>query len=71
MMGMKAEALQQLRETLPPVFARTQVDKLLPGILTGKTLANMQSMGIGPVSFKIGSKTCFQRDLFIDWLASR
>ncbi len=67
----KNDLIEQLKRDFPPVFGRTAVDKLLPGILTSKTLANLDSAGLGPKSYKHGRKVFYEKNEFLDWLSHR
>jgi len=60
-----------LEKTLPPVFGRPAVGDLLPGVLSGKTLANLESKGEGPPCYKAGSRTFYEKDTFIPWFLQR
>jgi hypothetical protein len=60
-----------LKAALPPVFGRPKIDNLLPGILSSKTLANLESQGEGPPSFLSGRRRFYARDSFIIWFVSR
>ena len=65
------ELMKKLQHDLPPAFGRMAVDKLLPGIITSKTMANLDSAGLGPKSYKCGRKVFYQKDAFLDWLSRR
>ena len=50
-------------ERLPVTMSRTEVPKLLGGIVSSKSLANADSLGVGPEGrFKIGRRVCYQTD---------
>ncbi len=64
--------IEKLEETLPVVFGRTEVEKLLPGIINSKTLANLDSAGTGPATYyKQGRKVFYERETFLEWLGKR
>ncbi len=64
--------IEKLSNSLPVVFGRTEVDKLLPGIINSKTLANLDSAGAGPSTYyKQGRKVFYEREVFLEWLAKR
>jgi hypothetical protein len=44
------------------------IEKLMPGVISSKTLANLHSLGVGPASFKMGRKVFYERDAFVEWL---
>jgi len=66
------ELLEKLRENLlrelPPIFARKEVEKLLPGVISRRTLENLDSMGKGPNGIGNGKKILYTREEFVDWL---
>jgi hypothetical protein len=57
-----------LEKQLTPVFGRKAVPDLLPGIISPKTLANLDSLGKGPRSIKAGRAVLYTRETFIPWL---
>jgi|GEM_PF-1973190 len=65
------EIREMLQAALPPCFGRPKVDDLLPGILSGKTLANMETKGEAPPSYQFGRRRFYQREAFIDWFINR
>lgn len=59
-------------ERLPVTMSRTEVPKLLGGIVSSKSLANADSLGVGPEGrFKIGRRVCYQTDQLLAWLEKR
>lgn len=68
---MEADAFTELEKTLPPVFARTEVSRLFPGMISPGRLANMMKEGTAPPHFKVGRKACFTRGAFVQWMRSR
>ena len=64
--------LDHLRSELPATFSRTEITKLLGGIIAPGTVANEDSRGTGPQGlFFVGRRACYERDLFLDWLKGR
>lgn len=63
--------IEKLRETLPAVFSRTEVERLMPGTLSSKTLANLQSAGDGPPIWKQGRRCLYEKDSFLRWYSKR
>lgn len=58
-----------LESTLPPVFSREEAARHLGGILTAKTLNNIDCLGNGPeVRVRIGKKIGYERTNFVNWL---
>lgn len=60
--------IEKLRETLPLAFGRTEIERLLPGVISSKTLANYSSMGNGPNSYRLGRKVIYEKEDFLNWL---
>lgn len=66
------KSCEELRNSLPIIFARSEVGRLTGGIIQPGTMANLDCLGKGPAGrFLIGGKICYERELFIDWLLSR
>lgn len=64
--------IEKLRNELPPTFTRQFVCEKLGGILTPKTLANLDSLCEGPASrIRIGKKIGYERDDFLTWFEKR
>jgi len=64
--------IEQLRSELPSTFSRSEIGRLLGGIIAPGTLANEDSRGTGPAGqFFVGRRACYRRDPFLDWLAPR
>lgn len=63
----------QLLETMPPVFVRQQVRGLTGGMIDGRTMANLDSLGLGPAGkVKMGKgKAGYIREPFVDWFIGR
>jgi len=53
--------IQYLVEALPPVIARAEVDRFLPGLIKPQTLAQADSVGLGPeVAYRTDSLVLWQ-----------
>ena len=65
------DLIEKLKEELPIVFARKEIERLLPGVVSSKTLANLSSQGTGPPSYHHGRTVIYDRDVFLDWLSKR
>ena len=63
--------LSDLVPTLPPVIARDHVEKLLGGIISSKTLANLDSLGDGPKRMRVGRKVAYRTEDLLEWLSNR
>jgi len=64
---------QSLRESLlqsfPPLVPRNKVDELTGGLISKKTLANRDSLGLGPRQrVKFRGKVCYPREALVDWI---
>ena len=54
------------------IVSRDRVEDFSGGLITQKYIANLDSAGKGPRGrFKIGRKTVYPVDLFIEWLEKR
>ena len=56
---------------LPPLISRDHVEKLLGGVISSKTLANLDSLGEGPKRMRVGRKVVYKTEDLLEWLASR
>ena len=64
--------MMDLEADLPPVMSRNQVESLLGGVISGRTLANLDSRGEGPEGrFYIGRKAAYPTRNLLAWLDSR
>lgn len=65
----KEEFLAILAASLPPVIARSEIGKILGGLIAPKTLANADSTGTGPKkAWAVGKKVVYAREDLIAWL---
>ena len=63
---------ERLELSLPPVFARTKVDRYCGGLIAAGTLANLDSQGKGPaVRVRVGKQVGYERASFVEWLKGR
>lgn len=64
--------ISSLRDSLPAIFTRDDAARRLGGLLSAKTLANMDAHGIGPtLKQRIGKKVAYERESFLTWVESR
>ena len=63
--------LGELGKNLPPMISRDHVEKLLGGVISSKTLANLDSLGEGPKRMRVGRKVVYLTEDLLDWLESR
>ena len=68
---MNEDRFTELEKTLPPAFARTEVPKLLGGLISAGRLANLDCEGLGPKRINMGRKVGYLRGDFIAWMRSR
>jgi len=65
------ELLEELKNSLPPVFGELAIEELVPGLYNNRTLKNLRSQGKGPRCFKVGRRVMYRRSDFLAWLESR
>jgi hypothetical protein len=65
------EILDSLRRELPPTFTRATAVKMMGGLFTVGTLANLDCLGKGPGGVLIGRKKIYERESYIAWLERR
>ena len=63
--------LTSLLSKLPPLISRDHIEKLLGGVVSSKTLANLDSLGMGPKRMRIGRKVAYMTEDLLEWLAQR
>lgn len=65
----KQEFLDIFKEELPPIIARSSVDKFFGGLFDRKTLANHDASGTGPkASYAVGKKIVYRREDLLQWV---
>jgi hypothetical protein len=66
-------SLKALARNWPsPYVARNRVDEFSGGALNPKTMANMDSLGLGPTGkFYIGRKAVYPIDDLVEWMEER
>lgn len=68
----KLALIRQLRLELPATFTRQYICEKLGGLISPKTLSNLDSKGEGPMSkVALGRRVSYERDDFLDWLEKR
>lgn len=69
---MTDELIRELDQRLPAVFTRKFICRELGGILTSRTLANLDCRGDGPENrFLQGRVTFYKKSDFLRWFAER
>lgn len=53
------------------IVARTSIKEFTGGMISEKTMANLDSNGEGPDRFTIGRKVAYKVDVLIAWLEQR
>ena len=62
---------ENLRKSLPPIISRDHVEKYLGGVISSKTLANLDSEGKGPKRMRVGRKIAYFTEDLLEWLSLR
>lgn len=69
---MKTIFLEMVDRWESPIVARTESGRFSGGLINEHTLANYDSLGIGPEGrWKIGRKICYETKSLAAWLESR
>jgi hypothetical protein len=67
----ESDPLEELSRTLPAVFARREVPRLLGGIVSVGHLQNMDCEGKGPRNrYLLGRRVFYRREDFLEWMRS-
>jgi hypothetical protein len=61
----------ELIPKLPVFIARDHVEELLGGVISSKTLANLDSLGEGPKRMRVGRKVAYLTVDLLAWLEQR
>ena len=70
-MVMQSLILENLHKEMSPTFTRKTACKLLGGLFTSGTLANLDSLGTGPGCIHAGKRVLYERESFLTWLGAR
>ncbi len=60
-----------IEQALPPVFSRKKAAEVLGGLISAKTLSNLDALRVGPPRIRNGSKVGYDRASFMLWLRGR
>ncbi|MDQ7836436.1 MAG: hypothetical protein RDU24_13730 [Humidesulfovibrio sp.] len=60
-----------LERDLPAVIARTEIPRLLGGLISAGRLANLDSEGLGPRQIRLGRKIGYLRSDLVQWMRER
>ncbi|SMF28528.1 hypothetical protein [Desulfovibrio gilichinskyi] len=64
-------SLIDLAEKLPPIISRSHVERFLGGIISSKSLANLDSLGEGPPRVKVSGRVAYRTEELLSWLSAR
>lgn len=68
----KANILSKLETELPPIVGRRIVFKITGGLISQRTMANLDSKGLGPKErIRVGRQIGYPRETFIFWFSER
>ena len=63
---------ENLSHKSPEIITRKKLQELTGGLISEKTLANLDSEGVGiQPRMRIGAKVCYPKDAAILWLKNR
>lgn len=68
---MAEDLYADLESNLPLIIARSEVPRLLGGLISSGRLANLDSEGSGPPKVRLGRKIGYPRGPFVAWMRSR
>lgn len=68
---MNPDVYAELERTLPPVISRSDVPRLLGGLISAGRLANLDCLGLGPPRINLGRKVGYPRTSFLAWMRAR
>lgn len=60
-----------LESELPPVFNRKTASQAIGGLMSPKTMANLDALNQGPPKVQLGAKVGYERESFLTWLKQR
>ena len=64
-------SLIDLADKLPPIISRSHVEKFLGGVISSKSLANLDSLGEGPPRIKVSGRVAYRTEELLTWLSAR
>lgn len=62
---------EKFMASLPPIISRDRVGNYLGGVISSKTLANLDSLGMGPKRIRVGRKIAYLTEDLLEWLSLR
>lgn len=63
----KKNMAEYLMAVLPPMLSRQSISDLMPGVISPRYLANLDSQNKGPVRYKLGRKCFYKKEDFVMW----
>lgn len=54
-----------------PIVSRTEIARFSGGLLTPRTMANLDSLSEGPPRIRVGRKIAYPVDSLVAWIKSR
>lgn len=58
-------------KNLPPFLSRKSASAAIGGVLTPRTLANLDCTNNGPPRMRVGRKVVYETDKFLKWFESK
>lgn len=67
-----SQFFKAIERELPPVFTRQVASQAIGGLMSPKTLSNLDALNQGPqVKVHLGNRVGYERDSFLQWLRDR
>lgn len=67
---MKEQLLESLRQSLPPIVTRKEIERQTGKLINSRTLANWDVIGQGPAGKMMWkNKVAYEREAFLRWFA--
>lgn len=61
-----------IEKALPPVFSRRTASQAIGGLMSSKTLSNLDALRQGPPArVRMGNRVGYERESFMKWLRER
>ncbi len=66
------EVIERLRRVLPPVFTRSEIERLTGGVIKKSSIANIEAAeGKIPGGFYMRRRRAYQLEPFLEWWAKQ
>lgn len=66
-----SQFFRAIENELPPVFTRQTASQAIGGLMSPKTLSNLDALNQGPPKVHLGAKVGYERESFMKWLKGR